>query len=125
MSTPNLILFNGVFRTQDPLQERSGTLPTALAVADGRILALGGDDEVRALAGRHTRLYDMAGRLGLPGFMDSHFHFHDWSLYSDLSRVGSFVGLGQALAEAAADRTPESWILGHGFNETDWPEDRK
>lgn len=124
MSTPNLILFNGVFRTQDPLQERSGTLPTALAVADGRILALGGDDEVRALAGRHTRLYDMAGRLGLPGFMDSHFHFHDWSLYRDLSRVGSFVGLGQALAEAAADRTPESWILGHGFNETDWPDGR-
>jgi predicted amidohydrolase YtcJ len=135
---PNLILYNGVFRTQDssPADDfyprgdgvsRTGearSLPTALAVANGRILALGDDDEVRALAGPQTRLYDMRGRLGLPGFMDSHFHFYDWSLFSDLSKVRSFAGLEQTLAEAAADRTPDAWILGQGFNETDWPDGR-
>lgn len=123
MEAPELILFNGVFRTQVHGAE-ARPLPTALAVARGRILALGADREIRSLAGPRTRLYDLRGRLGLPGFMDSHFHFHDWSLYGDLAGVRSFAELERTLAQASAEREPGAWMLGQGFNETDWPDGR-
>ena len=46
----------------------------ALAVGGGRVLAAGGDAEVRALAGPGARVVELRGRSLLPGFIDSHCH---------------------------------------------------
>ncbi|MFW5792401.1 MAG: amidohydrolase [Desulfohalobiaceae bacterium] len=118
--TPELILCNAEVRTQDPGQPRA----RALAIAGGRITAVGDDVTILGLAGRGTRRLDLEGRLVLPGFMDSHFHFYDWSLYQDLAGVSSFQGLETALAAAVAQEVPGGWVLGQGFNETDWPDGR-
>jgi predicted amidohydrolase YtcJ len=46
----------------------------ALAVGGGRVLATGGDAEMRALAGPGARIVDLRGRSLLPGFIDAHCH---------------------------------------------------
>ena len=46
--------------------------PTAIAVAGGKVLALGGDEEIEALAGPSTRRIDLEGRRVVPGLIDSH-----------------------------------------------------
>ena len=67
----DLILLNGAVYTVDP------ALPWAEAVAvkEGRILAVGSSKEIRALAGGETEIVDLTGTLLLPGFIDSHTHF--------------------------------------------------
>src|SRR6202012_1896206 len=69
-SNADLILHHGQFTTLAP------THPTATAVAirDGRFLAVGGDKEVMALAGARTQLVDLRGRRVLPGLIDNHLH---------------------------------------------------
>ena len=69
--TDTLIL-NARIRTMDPAR------PTAQAMAlrDGRILALGSDADMRALL-PHARRIDAGGRLVLPGFLDAHVHLMD------------------------------------------------
>jgi len=66
-----LILVNAKVFTENPAQ------PAAEAVAlDGpTILAVGDNAAIRKLAGPHTRIIDLGGRLLLPGFNDAHVHF--------------------------------------------------
>lgn len=66
------LLLNARIRTMDPAR------PTAQAMAlrDGRILALGSDADMRALL-PHARRIDAGGRLVLPGFLDAHVHLMD------------------------------------------------
>ena len=67
----DLIVHNAKIYTVDP------DLPWAEAVAmgNGRFLAVGYDDEILKLAGPETELIDGNGRLVLPGLTDSHLHF--------------------------------------------------
>ncbi len=60
--TAELILVNGRFATLDPANPN----PQAVAVADGRFLAVGSEPEVRALAGPATRIVDLKGRAPSP-----------------------------------------------------------
>ena len=46
----------------------------AIAVKDGKILAVGGRDEVLELEGTETQVVDLAGKTMLPGFIDAHGH---------------------------------------------------
>src|SRR5439155_15613646 len=48
---------------------------TALAVRDGRVAAIGGDQAVSGFAGEGTRTVELRGRLVVPGFNDAHVHF--------------------------------------------------
>ncbi len=75
--TPELILYNGKIVTVDD----DFSIAEAMAVADGRILAVGANDEVRALAGPRTESFDLAGKTVLPGLIDSHTHPAGASMY--------------------------------------------
>ena len=68
--TADTIYTGGQILTIDDAQ------PTAEAVAvrDGRILAVGDADAVSALRGSSTEIFDLAGRTMIPGFVDSHGH---------------------------------------------------
>jgi predicted amidohydrolase YtcJ len=121
--SPDLVLINGNIRTQDADRPLAG----AVAVGRGRILAVGDDEEIKSLAGPDTRVVDLGGRLCLPGLMDSHFHFYDWSmrrLQLTLADVESFQDLLNRVSAAVRDAEPGRWILGQGWNEADWPEHR-
>ena len=124
MSAPDLILLNGDIRTQDQARPRA----EALAAAAGRIVAVGSNREMENLAGPGAETIDLEGRLALPGFHDSHIHFSAWSLglgRLELSGADSFDSFLKMAAEAAAGSAGDSWILGQGWNEAAWPENRQ
>ena len=68
--TADLIVTNARVLTMDALQQRA----EAVALAGGRIVAVGSRVEVEALAGPGTRMIDAGGRTLLPGFVESHLH---------------------------------------------------
>ena len=69
-TTADLILIGGRVRTpSDP----SG-FAKAIAIRGDLIQAVGTDADIRDLAGPRTRVVDLAGRLALPAFGDSHVH---------------------------------------------------
>lgn len=64
----------------------------ALAVSEGRILAVGSREEVLRLRASHTQIVDLKGRALLPGFVDAHTHLVSQGLkeigyYLDLSLI--------------------------------------
>ncbi|MDH4555087.1 twin-arginine translocation signal domain-containing protein, partial [Pseudomonas sp. BN417] len=68
--TADLILFNGRFHTVD----RAKPIASAVAIKDGRFLAVGSDAEAMALRGDATRVIDLEQRTVIPGLNDSHLH---------------------------------------------------
>jgi hypothetical protein len=66
----DLVLAGGVVYTVDARRSRH----EALAVKDGRIVALGGAAEAAGWTGPRTRTVDLGGRLVVPGFIDAHLH---------------------------------------------------
>jgi len=68
--TPELVFTNARIHTQDAAHRVVG----ALAVRGNSILATGSDGDMRALAGPHTRIVDLGGRVVLPGLIDAHIH---------------------------------------------------
>ena len=70
-SDADLIVVNANIHTLDPERPQA----RALAVSTGRIIAVGREEDVRALAGDQTQTIDAGGRLLLPGFNDAHVHF--------------------------------------------------
>jgi len=67
---PDLILVNAKVLTFD----KDERVVEAVAMKRDRILALGANDSIRALAGSRTEIIDAGGRLVLPGFVDAHSH---------------------------------------------------
>ncbi len=74
--TPDIILFNTSIATQSP----QTTHPKAVAIGQGRILAVGGNDDILHLAGAGTEKIDLDGRLVVPGFIGTNIHLYEWSL---------------------------------------------
>ncbi|MCB0694000.1 MAG: amidohydrolase family protein, partial [Saprospiraceae bacterium] len=67
---PDAIYYNGNIYTVDPLQPGA----QAMAIEDGRIIAIGGDEEILVLAEPSTKLVNLQGRFVMPGFIDGHAH---------------------------------------------------
>src|SRR5262249_34542616 len=81
-----MILVNGKVITLDD----ASSIVQAIAIHDGKILAVGSNEEMRKRADAHTNVIDLGGRTVVPGLMDSHIHALRASLtYSvELSWIG-------------------------------------
>jgi predicted amidohydrolase YtcJ len=66
----DLIFHSGKIYTVD----RQRRWAEAVAVKDGKILAVGSDKTVRRFRGSHTQIVDLAGRMAMPGLVDVHNH---------------------------------------------------
>lgn len=79
VSYPTLIVYNGKIVTMDDETPTTnlGTVVQAMAVRDDQILALGGNNEILALAGPQTDRIDLKGRTVIPGIIDAHTHIHN------------------------------------------------
>ena len=103
--TPDTILLNARIRTMDIACPEA----SAMAIGGGRVLALGTDAEIRALAGTCTERIDAGARLCLPGFIDAHCHLADGGLglisCADLFGARSLTELRTALAAHAGGWT--------------------
>lgn len=116
----DLIIHNAKIYTVDP------NLPWAEAVAmgNGRILAVGRNAEILPLAGPETKLLDGNGRLVLPGFTDAHVHFlqvairnHQISLFG----MADFDEVREKVRTAVSQAKPGEWVQGWGWDENLWP----
>jgi predicted amidohydrolase YtcJ len=86
----------------------------ALAVRDGRIVAVGADAAIRALAGPHTRVHDLGGRTVIPGLVDAHAHLDREGLkrrLPSLAAIDSIDMLVALLADLARGRPSGAWIV--------------
>ncbi|MDQ4214688.1 amidohydrolase [Microbacterium sp. ASV81] len=127
MSTPDLILRNGRIATL----AKDGTAPEfveALAVRGGKVVAIGAEADLPA-AGPATVVYDLDGKLAVPGLIDSHVHFvRAGRTWDDEVRWEDMYSLADALASLAAraEDVPEGrWIrvIG-GWDEKQFSEKR-
>jgi hypothetical protein len=114
----DLVFVNGPVFTSDAARSVAG----AVAVADGRIVAVGAESEVSGHIGPRTEVVDLAGRLLTPGFQDA--HVHPGSSGLDLLRCSLNDSMTvpealDAIARYAAERPDEPWILGGGWSQ-DW-----
>lgn len=119
--SPDTIFFNGLFHTLDPENPSC----EALALKAGRIAATGSSDEIKTLAGSNTRSIDLGGRAVLPGMTDSHFHFYTWAMGRrdlDLADAVSLEDTLKRVSRVSTERPAGKWILGQGWNESDWPQ---
>jgi predicted amidohydrolase YtcJ len=92
----------------------------AVAVRDGRILAVGEKDACRASLGGDCVEIDLEGRVLLPGFIDTHLHpimMAYFEMNADLSGVASIGELQARLREAAAGSSAGDWVVGLRFGD--------
>jgi predicted amidohydrolase YtcJ len=100
-----LIITNANVLTMDKGHPRA----EAVALAGGRILAVGDRAEVEALAGPSTRVLDAGGRTLLPGFVESHLHLVLGGNELTQLQLGGVAGFDELarLFRAYADRHPD------------------
>ncbi|MFZ0935226.1 MAG: amidohydrolase, partial [Bryobacteraceae bacterium] len=89
----------------------------------GRIIALGGDGDMRLLIGAHTRVVDLHGQLAIPGFIEGHAHFTsigEYRLGLDLREARTWDEIVAQVAHAARQARPGEWIVGRGWHQSKW-----
>jgi predicted amidohydrolase YtcJ len=123
--TADLILRNGRFTTLD----RSNPKASAVAITEGKFLAVGDEREVMALAGPETRVIDLKGRSVLPGLCDNHTHVVRGGLNFNMELrwdgVRSLADAMDMLKRQVAITPPPQWVrVVGGFTEHQFAEKR-
>ncbi|PRW62830.1 amidohydrolase [Actinopolyspora mortivallis] len=113
MPAADTVFLGGPVATMDP----AGSFTDAVAVREGRIVALGHAETTALVSGR-TEVVELRGRLLLPGLQDAHVH----PLYGGLQRIrcdltdsASEAECLHRVAEYAAANPRVEWILGGGW----------
>jgi predicted amidohydrolase YtcJ len=105
-----MILTNGRFATQD----RCGSFVSAVAVHDGKFVAVGTEQDVERHRGNSTLVIDVGGRTVVPGLYDSHLHLIRGGLNCNMELrwdgVPSLADALRMLKEQAARTPPPQWV---------------
>src|SRR6184192_321614 len=99
----------------------------ALAIGNGRILAVGTEGQVSRAADRGTRRLDLHGRIVVPGFIDAHTHMADSAGELGWTRLDGTRSMTEAIArlrKAAARTARGAWVIGVDWDEAKWTERR-
>jgi len=110
-SYPDSIFTNGKIITADP----DFSVVNAVAIRDGRFVAVGTAEEVGPLAGPSTVIVDLKGSTVLPGLIDTHAHVERAGLIKYTVQLNDVTSVAQALArisEHAAETPRGRWIRG-------------
>ncbi len=117
---PRLVLYNARILTQwENLPQAE-----AIAVQHDRIIAVGKNAEVLALATPDTHIIDLQGARVVPGFADAHIHFYDLArrrAQVSLYEATSLEDLLRRVADFSSTLPKKAWLLGYGWNESAWP----
>jgi predicted amidohydrolase YtcJ len=125
LSAPDLILHRGLFTTLD----RANPTASAVAIKDGRFLAVGHDAEILSLAAPTTQVIDLRGHRVLPGLIDNHLHIIRGGLNFNMElRWDGVRSLADAMAMLKAQvaiTPPPQWVrVVGGFTEHQFVEKR-
>ncbi|HZP63929.1 MAG TPA: amidohydrolase [Terriglobales bacterium] len=121
---PDVILYNGNFWTVNPKNPRA----EAVAISNGRFIAVGSNDDVLHLGSALSRKVDLGHKNVLPGFIDAHTHpsesgrLHLRQVDCDLRSISA---IQSALRERAAKTPAEQWVLGFKYDDTKTAEQRR
>jgi hypothetical protein len=99
----------------------------ALAVRNGRIFAVGTNDDIRKLKGDKTQVVDLGGQFAMPGFNDAHLHLASGGfekLNVDLVGTKSLADMKARIAARAKTTPAGEWIEGRGWDHTVWPDQK-
>ena len=99
---------------------------TALAMANGKILAAGTDVAILKLKGPKTKVIDLQGAFAMPGFNDAHTHMGEagrTKLSVNLVGVHSLAEMQQRIKAYVVTAKAGDWILGGGWDHTLWVDD--
>ena len=91
----------------------------ALAIIDGKIVAVGSSKEIGDYRGPKTQVIDAGGRLVLPGFTDCHTHFLSGALslsQVQLDGTTSVPQIQERVRKYVAAHPGKGWVLGRGWN---------
>lgn len=116
----DLALINGKVWTVD----RENPTAEAVAMWNGRILAVGSTQEIKGLVGTSTEVIDLEGKLVMPGFFDCHSHPVSGGFYLlgvDLKDADDEEEFGRRLAEASKTLPVGAWITGGSWDHERWP----
>jgi predicted amidohydrolase YtcJ len=116
----DLAILGGRIATMDPARSWA----TALAVQDGRVVAVGSDMAIQPLVGARTRVIEVQGRTVTPGFGDAHVHpVHAGldKLRCELRMARGATAYLEIIAAYAASHPNEPWIRGGGWSMDDFP----
>ncbi len=97
----------------------------AVAVRNGQVVLVGDTYEIEFLESVDTRVVDLRGRVLLPGFIDAHTHMQQlgqYQVHADLDEAEDIDSAVTRLGESV--RPDRDWILGFGYDESDWPSGR-
>jgi predicted amidohydrolase YtcJ len=115
----DLVLTNGSVVTVDPAVPDG----EALAIKDGRILAVGSSADIDEHVGAGTEVLDLNGQLAIPGFIDSHVHFSGVGtaqLQLNLMDVANWDEVVEMVAAATIEADPGQLITGRGWHQEKW-----
>ncbi len=117
----DLIFSGGTILTNDPKQETV----EAVAVRDGRIVAVGAAAAIAPLAGPSTRRIDIKGKTMMPGFYDNHVHLggNEDSREQNWREIASKQALLDAIEKHAAQLPTGEWVIAALKNEN-MPQER-
>jgi hypothetical protein len=109
-----LVFRGGTIATMDPAEPRA----EAVAVRDGRIVHVGDEAGVAPYVGPSTEVVDLAGRMLLPGFHDTHVHPVSGGVElgeCDLNPARSRADVVRIVSECRARGAPATWVRGGGY----------
>src|ERR1017187_10499779 len=124
MSTFDRLFVNGNILTM-----HNGQRVSEVAVAGGKVVAVGKHGELVSQADPSTEIIDLQGHTLVPGFEDAHAHV--WKMGQllttslDLRRTASIEAIGDLIRQRVAILAQGAWLLGRGFNEIALTERRR
>jgi predicted amidohydrolase YtcJ len=116
---PDLVLMNGKVITVD----RGDSVAQAIAIKDGKILAVGSNAQITRMASGATKRVDLGGRTVTPGLIDTHAHLvsggvgERYSIILGSDAVKSIADVKRLVAAKVAAAKPGEWITGSGWDE--------
>ena len=115
----DLVLLGGRIVTVDESQPEA----EAIAMADGRILAVGTDEQIERYVGTSTEVIRLDGLLAIPGFIEGHGHFTSLGqslIVLDLTEARGWDEIVSMVETAASAAEAGEWILGRGWHQDKW-----
>jgi predicted amidohydrolase YtcJ len=116
-------IYTGAVQTFSPPYVQVKPRAQAMAVNEGRVVAVGSDAEISKLKGKGTQVEDLGGRFVMPGFNDAHTHLASagfGKMNVDLTGTRSLQEMQARIAERGKTAQPGEWILGRGWDHTLW-----
>lgn len=112
-----------VFNAKIYIVDSAFTIVEAMAVKDGKVIALGNSEEIKKQYPA-AEMLDANGKAIYPGFIDAHAHFFGYAESLNTANLFETKSWDEILArlKTFAAEHPNGWLTGRGWDQNDWPQ---